>query len=193
MTAREIYLVRHGQTEWNAEGRYQGAFDSPLTALGREQARALGRRLAERRRLPPVDLHVSPQGRARETADIILGEVSCRSTIVEPRLREVSLGSWDGLTDFDIDALAPGALDGANRFDWFFRSPDGESYEATAGRARQWLNDVNGVIVAVSHGLFSRFIRSAYLELDRAATLRLPVEQGVVWRLIGGDVEVISS
>ena len=153
----------------------------------------MGRLLAHRRRgVPNIDFQVSPLGRARETAGIVMAAVPDASVILEPRLREVSIGSWDGLTDFDIDALYPGARDGATRFDWYFRSPNGETYEHAASRARDWLDGVEGAIVAVSHGLFSRFIRGAYLGFERAEALSLPAPHGVIWRLKNGTVEEIA-
>lgn len=139
-----------------------------------------------------MDFQVSPLGRARQTAAIVMAEVPGGSVTLEPRLREVSIGSWDGLTDFDIDAQYPGARDGATRFDWYFRSPNGETYENAASRARDWLDSVEGAIVAVSHGLFSRFVRGAYLGLGRAKALSLPAQHGVIWRLKDGTVEEIA-
>ena len=67
----EIFLVRHGETEWNVQGRFQGCLDSPLTPNGREQARQFGLLLARVKWIPDVTMHVSPLGRACETAEII--------------------------------------------------------------------------------------------------------------------------
>ena len=77
----EIYLVRHGETEWNAQGRFQGCLDSPLTPNGREQARQIGMLLARvLEGYRGVTMHVSPLGRACETAEIIRKYRSrCRS------------------------------------------------------------------------------------------------------------------
>jgi probable phosphoglycerate mutase len=117
----EIYLVRHGETEWNAQGRFQGCLDSPLTPNGREQARQFGMLLA--RALDGyrgVTMHVSPLGRACETAEIVQKYVPVAAPIREPRIREVSIGSWDGLTHKDIDAGWPGMLHGSDRFQLVF-------------------------------------------------------------------------
>jgi probable phosphoglycerate mutase len=110
----------------------------------------------------------------------------------EARLAEVSLGSWDGLTLVDIDHQWPGVLDGSSPFDWFFRSLDGESYEAARDRAKEWLGDTTGVTVAVSHGLIGRMICGAYADLTKTEALAMPVPQDVIWHLHDGQVEPIE-
>ena len=145
----EVYLLRHGETEWNAAGRFQGQLDSPLTRRGRDQATQLGRILgAALKSRPALPLHVSPLGRTRETSAIVEGHLPgfC-PPLLEPRLQEVSTGSWDGLTHADIDAGWPGLLDGATDFDWYFRSPDGESYPLALERIQAWLQDLNGPVI----------------------------------------------
>ena len=187
----EIFLIRHGETEWNAQGRFQGKLDSALTDTGVRQAEAIGRRLAG------LDLScdafmTSPLGRTRHTATIIAGLAHLPPAQSDDRLAEVSLGSWDGLTHIDIDAQWPGLLDGSTPFDWFFRSPDGESYDAALQRAECWLRETQGVTLAVSHGLVSRIIRGAYSGLSKTEALSLPVSQDVIWRLSDGRIEPIS-
>lgn len=180
----DIYLIRHGETEWNMQGRFQGRKDSPLTALGREQAARIGRRLG--RIIPPRQgfrLLTSPLGRARETADIVGRHLGDHVPIIDARLREVTLGCWDGLLSEDIDAGWPEALAGSTRFDWYFRSPDGENYEAAVERAGRWLGDMEGTVIAISHGLLGRLIRGIHAGLDREAMLGLPVPQDVAWHL----------
>src|SRR5689334_15369917 len=96
-----IYLVRHGETTWNREGRQQGHLDSPLTPKGMQQARVAGQVL--RHRLPTntrVCIETSPLGRARHTAAILWAEVglSVSAVVVAPLLIEHHLGGWQGLT-----------------------------------------------------------------------------------------------
>jgi probable phosphoglycerate mutase len=182
-----LFLIRHGETAWNAEGRFQGILDSPLTDRGIAQAEACGRRLAKVG--GTVDaFHASPLGRTRQTAAILRKFGRYPETHWDARLQEVSLGSWDGLIDADIDAGWPGMLDGASPHDWFFRAPDGESYEATMDRVSAWLRGLNGTVVAVSHGLVGRLIRGAYMGLARDAALRLPVPQDVIWHMAEGRI-----
>ncbi len=187
----EIYLLRHGETEWNASGRFQGKLDSPLTSQGIEQARTCGRRLSQLG-IEYDTLIASPLGRTRHTASIVAGCGRFPEIRYDQRLAEVSTGSWDGLTHIDIDAQWPGRLDRSTPFDWFFRSPDGESYESTAERVIEWLSDQEGIVIAVSHGLVGRVIRGAYLGLPRGEALGLPVPQDVIWRLADGQIEAVS-
>ncbi len=186
-----IFLVRHGETEWNATGRYQGHLDSPLTPRGMAQAETLGESLAA---IPEIidTVFVSPLGRARETLEIIARNGLLPQAQSDQRLMEVTAGAWDGLTQEDIDAQWPDALNGATPFDWYFRSPDGESYDAARVRALSWLNDVRGTVIAVSHGLIGRIIRGAYLNLPKERGLSLPVPQDVVWKLAGGKIVALQ-
>lgn len=187
----EIYLIRPGETEWNAAGRFQGKLDSPLTVLGEAQAKACGNRLVMLG-LRFDAVISSPLGRTRQTAVIIRTYGDFAPTQFDERLAEVSVGSWDGLTHVDIDAQWPGLLDGTNPFDWFFRSPDGESYESVHSRATEWLAEQRGSVLAISHGLVGRVIRGAFLNLPKNDALALPVPQDVIWRLANGRIESIS-
>jgi len=188
-----LYLIRHGETAWNVAGRYQGQKDSPLTSLGREQAMLFGSLLARQIwHHYPVRSYVSPLGRTRETATIINQSLKLE-IIDEPRLLEVTTGSWDGLSTYEIDAEFPGALAGGTAFDWFFRSPDGESFEAALQRVSIWLKDVVTPAIAISHGLTGRLVRGAYLGLSKQEMLELPVPQDGFFRLAEGTVDFIRS
>jgi probable phosphoglycerate mutase len=188
----EIYLLRHGETEWNAIRRFQGALDSPLTPRGVGQAELCGRALAAT--VGKVDAFAaSPLGRARQTAEIVHALGRYPPIDWDDRLAEVSLGCWDGLTDADIDAGWPGLRDGATRHDWYFRAPDGESHASAEARLRDWLAGLHGTVVAVTHGLVGRILRGLYLDLPKDEALRLPVPQDVIWRLAGGRIEAIAA
>src|SRR5690606_37029703 len=102
---RRLVMLRHGQTEYNADSRMQGQLDSQLTDLGRAQAVAAAEVLAKRQPLLIVssDLH-----RAYDTA-VTLGERTGLPVHVDTRLRETHLGEWQGLTHHQVDAKAPGA------------------------------------------------------------------------------------
>ncbi len=148
------------------------------TRNGHEQARQfgllLGRALAGHR---DVAMHVSPLGRACETAETIRKYVPVAAPILDPRIREVTIGSWDGLVQTDIDAGWPGMLDGASPFDWHFCAPNGEGYDEAVNRVAAWLSEVQGIVLAISHGLTGRLIRGTYLGLPRREALSLPVPQ----------------
>jgi len=93
-----LLLVRHGESVWNEVRRFQGATDVPLSARGRDQARALGRALRGRRL---AAAYVSPMERARETAEIALEGAGVPLTPME-ELRELSLGEWEGCSAEEI-------------------------------------------------------------------------------------------
>jgi probable phosphoglycerate mutase len=106
--AKRLLLVRHGESIWNAEGRWQGAADPPLSDAGREQAAAL----AEFLRDAAVDVIVtSDLDRARETAQIVADALGLPTPVVDPRLRERDVGEISGHTREEIEAKWPGLLE----------------------------------------------------------------------------------
>lgn len=150
-----IYLVRHGETELNQRKVYQGHNDSSLTDRGQAQALSMGKRLRTILDGRTFQLHSSPLGRTRQTAEIINREIECPEILFDWRIAEIDIGDWSGLTADEIAASCPGAFDGPGKFDWGFRAPRGEAKEAFLGRLRDWLSSVQaegGVHVAVSHG-----------------------------------------
>ncbi|MBA8834047.1 MULTISPECIES: histidine phosphatase family protein [Rhizobium] len=189
-----IYLLRHGETIWNTLGRFQGQKDSPLTARGIEQAEQMAKLLkkeiagSER----SFQLHVSPLGRTQETAARI-ERVLPLATRPESRLMEVTVGSWDGMTKFEIDNEFPGMLDGSDAFDWYFRSPDGESFDAACARAKNWIADIHEPTIAISHGLFGRLVRGVYAGLSKLEMLELPVPQDGFYHLSDGEFSLVSA
>lgn len=186
MTGPDLYILRHGQTEWNAEGRFQGALDSPLTALGRAQAARQGAiLLALGIDAARHDFAVSPQGRARQTAAIALGMVGAVA-IADERLREISLGDWDGLTRKDIAARRAGDPASADADGWQDAAPGGEGFASVAARTRAFLAGLRRPTVVITHGTASLFLRGAALGLDLPAILALPEGQGVVYHIRDG-------
>ncbi|MDQ3896499.1 MAG: histidine phosphatase family protein [Actinomycetota bacterium] len=105
-TTRHVLLLRHGQSAWNAENRWQGQADPPLSELGEEQARDAAERL---RGEQFAALASSDLQRARRTADI-LAEVLGLHVVLDPALREIDVGDWTGLTRAEIEAQWPGEL-----------------------------------------------------------------------------------
>ena len=189
-----ILLVRHGETEWNLARRYQGWGDSPLTARGVAQAEAYGRRLRLLPAAAEAEIVASPLGRARRTAEIIrdtLGRAEPLRT--DLRLREISIGSWDGLDRKQIAAIAPEMFAGDGRWEWYFSTPDGETYDEFAGRLADFLSDAAGRrLIVVAHGVVTRVMRGLYAGLPRLAALSLPVPQDRIFCLAGGAIEEIA-
>ena len=148
-----LLLVRHGLTDWNAAGRYQGKTDIPLNDAGQQQAEALAKRLAD------VEIHAiytSDLQRALQTAQTIAVPHGC-AAIPEPRLREVSFGTWEGLTYDEI-----GQRDSAALKRWESRvldvaPPGGESLIQVTTRVRPLLQGIqsrhiNKTALVVAHG-----------------------------------------
>lgn len=117
-----IFLIRHGETEWNRNGRWQGHADIPLSQAGREQAQALARRLLSEGAFFD-HLYASDLSRAFETAQVV-GRALEMPVQPFPALREIHVGSWSGLTRAEIIERFPGA------FTDFFHSQDGEAMDA---------------------------------------------------------------
>jgi broad specificity phosphatase PhoE len=189
-----IYLLRHGETVWNTAGRFQGRKDSPLTRRGIEQADQIGILLSREiiGHEGQFKGYVSPLGRAKETAALIARFVPLTFED-EPRLMEVSVGSWDGMTLYEISAEYPDALNGSDAFDWFFRSPDGESFDQACKRVSSWVSEVSTPAIAISHGLTSRLLRGVYLGLSKREMLELPVPQSGFYRLHDGKSELVDG
>jgi broad specificity phosphatase PhoE len=191
-----IYLVRHGQTEFNRIGRLQGHVDSPLTPLGVDQAQRIGA-LLKTLIDDPADwlIEASSLGRTAHTARLIAAELGAQDVVLEDRLREVSMGSWDGLTIEEIAAIAPETVAAAPRSSLFFHSPDGETYAAMCARLRSWLDEAIGdgrPRIVVSHGVSGRVLRALYADLDWEEAVLMAAPQDAVFRLEAGRIERID-
>lgn len=171
-----ILLVRHGQSEWNLSGRWQGQTDPPLTDLGRQQARSAARSLGTVDAIWASDLQ-----RAAETAAIISEELGVGPVVLDADLRERDAGEWQGLTRKEIDAQYPGYLEPLPEESgegWIpKRPPSWESDEALAIRVRRSLLRIRqevgpGDVLVVAHaGLLYLVERSLGLEGERLANL----------------------
>jgi broad specificity phosphatase PhoE len=144
-----VYVVRHGQTDWNREGRIQGGTDNPLNATGREQAAALARTLADVK----IDaVYTSSHQRARQTAAVFEG----RSPVTPmDELRERFFGKFEGANDKDPAIVADW---NKRRFTWDDAMEGGETLQSQAQRAEAGLAKIRerhkdgGTIVIVGHG-----------------------------------------
>jgi probable phosphoglycerate mutase len=143
----EIYLVRHGETEWNAQGRFQGCLDSPLTPNGREQARQFGMLLPGHW----MDIVASPCTSVLSVAHVKLRK-SSRNTFPLP-LQSVSLASaksrsvlGTGLRIKISTRAGPACCTAPTAFNWYFRAPNGEAYDQAVNRVVTWLAEVQGTV-----------------------------------------------
>lgn len=153
-----IYLIRHGQTDFNAEFRFQGSTDVPLNATGRDQARRL-KRLLERKGVRLWRLISSPLSRAVETASIISGDPP--DVIIEPQLAEIDLGQYEGRLESEIaEMLGPDAYAAWRAKCYTVPAPDGESMDDAIARVRMVTERIcelgaeNDVGVVAHQGVF---------------------------------------
>jgi probable phosphoglycerate mutase len=156
---RSLLLIRHGQSEWNAVKRWQGIADSPLTALGRRQARMIGRSLASDDDVQFSFVASSDLSRASQTAAIIAGELGLTDVITDVRLREADAGPWEGMTPLEIAERWPGFLE-AHRRPAGFETTDSvvaRATQACAAILHRIARDELRSAVAITH---SGFIRS---------------------------------
>jgi broad specificity phosphatase PhoE len=180
------------------KGRYQGQVDSPLTENGVEQVSDVAHMLSLTvPDMSGVEVISSPLGRALQTAEIICDTVGYefRKVRIDDRLTEVSLGSWDGLTTSEIEKHFPGALADTNQYNWYFKNPDGETYEMVVARMLSWLDSIKNfpIVIAISHGLSGRVLRGVYAKYEKTEALQLDVSQNTFFKLSNGTIESIQS
>ena len=178
-------MIRHGQTDWNAEARLQGQKDIPLNALGREQARGNGRALAALLgdTAGAYDFVSSPLSRARETMELARAAMGLppQDYRIEERLREVSFGDWEGSTLKELKRVTPERVAARRAAKWDFIPPgdDAESYEILCWRIGSWLASVDRPTVCVCHGGVIRAVFRLIGEMpkDEAAEIGIPQDR----------------
>jgi broad specificity phosphatase PhoE len=186
--AGPLYFVRHGETDWNLQGRLQGQRDIALNAAGRRQAAAcgviLGDRLRQLGRQPDEFVYVSsPLSRARETMALMRQALGLDPVPnqIDPRLQELSFGDWEGETIAEIRARNPAAIAARERDKWTFEPPQGESYARLSQRIAAWYASLKEDTVAVAHGGTARALMVVLRLVPPATAPLLEVEQGVVY------------
>jgi probable phosphoglycerate mutase len=161
--ATTLVLVRHGETDWNRDNRFQGHADPPLNDTGRAQAQVLAANLGA---VTFAAAYTSPLRRARETAEV-LGAVLGLTPVADASLKEVDVGSWSGLTRTEVEARFPAGfarwLEGRDGWE------DGETNDVIGARVVAGLLKIGAAhpdtaVLAVTHG---GPIRSALAAADR--------------------------
>ncbi len=164
MLTHRLLFIRHGETDWNREGRLQGQRDIPLNPKGREQAAAVGRSL---RKLMGAEIdqleathafQCSPLGRTRETMELARAAMALPpgDYALNDALKELTFGDWEGLTWPEVAIRAPGGPEARAADKWNFTPPGGESYAALAERLTPWLKTVREDLFVCSHGGVAR-------------------------------------
>jgi broad specificity phosphatase PhoE len=186
-----LYLSRHGETEANVRHFFSGRKNTPLTARGREQAKAIGLALKNELGMAPKLAFISsPLERARITMEIARATLGLppQGYATDARIEEIDLGQWDQLTADQARARDP-ALFAARAADkWNVHVPGGENYAEVAARAQDWVKSLAGDTFAVSHGAFTRILRGLFMGLDTNQMSALDEPQGVVFRIRQSEV-----
>jgi len=183
-----IYYIRHGETEWNAQGRLQGVRDIPLNDLGRKQAVAAGGILAElfkRDGRSDVSLPfvASPLVRARSTMELVREALKLPPSdyATDDRLREIGYGQWEGSTLDEVRQADPDLFAARERDKWTVPPPGGESYVSVQARISDWYGQRKTDTVAVAHGGTARALMVAIGMETSASAADLTIEQGAVY------------
>lgn len=186
-TRHEVFFVRHGETDWNRERRYQGHADIPLNDKGRAQAARNGAALKD---IAPARLAfiASPLVRATETLEIIRETMALprRRYAIDDRLIEIDLGEWNGRTYDEIAAAEPEMLARREKEKWDFVIPGGESYADAARRVREFLLALDAPAVIVGHGASGRILRAYLTGLSPRRAPHLPAPQDRVFHIRRG-------
>ncbi|WP_029088790.1 histidine phosphatase family protein [Brevibacterium album] len=204
---RSLILLRHGRTAYNASGRFQGQIDVPLDSLGLAQAKAAGAHLAQTQEITRIVS--SDLTRARQTAEA-LGGATGLGVELDPQLREITVGEWEGLTREEVGRTWPTELQ-----DWFdgvdMRPPGGESRIESAQRVHRAVERLveetpeEATLALVAHGAVIRGATELLLGFDPRATgalgvltnatyaLLTPGRHGWVLRQWGGGTEAVAA
>jgi probable phosphoglycerate mutase len=190
-----IYYIRHGETEWNAQGRLQGAQDVPLNDLGRRQAAEAGHILTDLfardgRLESSLAFVASPLGRARTTMALVRGvlRLPADDYAIDDRLREIGYGSWEGSTLAQMQASDPDVFAARQADKWTVSPPGGETYASVQARMTQWYGELKEDAVTVAHGGTARalMVGLGFETPDSAADLT--IEQGAVYVFGAGGI-----
>jgi probable phosphoglycerate mutase len=182
---RRVVLLRHGRTEWNATGRFQGQLDSPLDVMGRAQALAAAVAVAP---MEPDAIVASDLSRARDTAEIVGAECGVEVAI-DARLREIYLGSWEGLTRAEARAQF---TEEYTRWQTGedARRGGGETYAEVGTRCveciDEWLDKLGSraVLLIVTHGSAARATIGTMIGMHPDTWWRLAPLSNCRWSLL---------
>jgi broad specificity phosphatase PhoE len=195
-----ILFVRHGETDYNADGRLQGQRDVPLNDRGRAQASAIGCALAKAMpeaiaALDAADAFIaSPLVRTLQTMQLAraaLGLAPGRYAL-EPALKELTFGEWEGLTWPQVAKRDPAGARAREADKWNFAPPDGESYAMLAERLQPWLASRQADCFVVSHGGVARALMTLIAGISPSAAENADIWQGKAILFEGGGFSWIG-
>ena len=177
-----LILIRHGLTDWNAAGRFQGRHDIPLNEIGHLQAATMARAVAG---MGPEVLYASPLTRTRQTA-APLGQNTGLVAITDDRLMEIDVAAWEGYTAEDVAKIDPDFFPALRAGHDARRSPEGETAMETGARVHAALADIVAAnegkrVAVVSHGVALRQGIAAFLGWDWAHSQQLGAFDNCSW------------
>lgn len=179
-----IYFIRHGETDWNLEGRLQGQKDIPLNDLGRVQAEEAGRRLASvRPHYEDLAYVASPMRRTRDTMEILRAAAGLQPQgyRLDERLVEITFGAWEGMTWKEVRRAEPRLAALREQDKWNYAPPGGgESYAMLVERVRPVLDDLTRDTVIVAHGGVARAFLSICCGISSRQAASMDIWQGRV-------------
>ena len=196
----EIYFIRHGETPWNAERRYQGRKDIPLNEKGKGQANQNGLTLAalfKARGLDPraFEWHASPLNRTRDTMDRVRAgfDIHLPEVKYDVRLMEISFGVLEGELFEQLPAnmaVAPGERDETY---WDFRPENGENYRDVEARLEEFAAVLTGPSVVVAHGGIARTLRVLIEHAPIVEVINWAPPQDAVMHFTPGKMELLRA
>jgi broad specificity phosphatase PhoE len=191
-----LYYVRHGETDFNRQGRLQGRRDTPLNAHGRQQAAECGALLRDlfvrdHRQAQDFKYVSSPLRRACETMEILRATLGLQvhDYEIDARLIEIAYGEWEGLTLDEIEMRNAGVLSARERDKWDFAPPGGgESYRELADRIGNWYNSLTADTVVAAHGGGVRALMAISNIVSEEEATHAQIAQGVVYVFANGKM-----
>lgn len=184
MSRAKLYFVRHGETDWNAEARLQGARNIPLNEKGRLQAQQAGK-LIERHApaFETLDYVSSPLIRTRQTMTLLRGTLRMpeeEGVLFDGRLQEIAFGDWEGLTWPEIRERDAERVRARDTDRWGYVPPGGESYAMAAERVSGFLEGIERDTVIVAHGGIARVMLALLSGMPEQSVVQLPIWQGKI-------------
>jgi broad specificity phosphatase PhoE len=190
-----LYYVRHGETDYNRQGRLQGRRDTSLNAHGRRQAAECGVLLGDlfardHRQAQDFKYVSSPLKRARETMGILRATLGLQAHHyeIDARLMEIAYGEWEGLTLQEIEWRNASVLSARERDKWDFAPPGGESYRELADRIDNWYKSLTADTVVAAHGGGVRALMAISNIVSEEQATHAQIAQGVVYVFADGKM-----
>lgn len=202
---KTFYLIRHGETIWNAQQRYQGQLNSDLTPRGQQQARAVGqllnKLLSTAHAQEPLALYHSPLGRAVQTTQIIQQQLqrthqqaNNMPIIASPLLKECHYGEWQGRTKPEVMHTCADAVAARNANKWHYKVPTGESYAELSQRAASFIHSLTSnntssptTVLIVAHEMLNRTLRGVLLDLPPDKIMDVKQANNQIIRIHAGE------